>query len=288
MPPSPTGPRRVKPVQSSETEESATPAPAPKYPWSSPASVVDKQGLSMMLFAMPGVGKTTLGLSMIESLDGGPMLIVNTDEELRSISDLSDDSGVMVWPGAEQNGKIRNWAAFNAFTGRLLTGSHPFKHIMFDTLNSLYEKFALPDVKARNPGAKDPRQIYGEANDMVLGFVRNFCGIAREKGTNIVFTCHAEEKQVGEDGPIYIRPKVTPGVILGINQAVSLIGYLAPPSLGKPRTLQLAASRMIATKIHQPRTGPQIPDKVIDPNLGKLIDHMKHHKPYPTKKKGDD
>lgn len=284
MPPATASPGRLKPGSPVKPEATAKPAAAPELPWSSPSQVVDHQGLSMMLFSLPGVGKTTLGLTMRESDDGGPMLIVNFDEELRSISDLGPEDDVMVWPGEKQNGKIPSWGSIDAFSSRLLSMKHPFKSIMFDTMNSLYDKFALQDVLKRNPGARDPRQTYGEANDMVLSLIRNWCGAAREKGTNVVFTCHAEEKQVGENGPIYIRPKITPGVVLGINQAVSLIGYLHPPKMGK-RELQLGASRMIATKIHQPRSGPQIPDKVDNPNLGLLINHMKHHKPYPTKKK---
>ncbi len=278
------------PVKTNPSAETATPpdseAPKPNLPWSPPSSVIDKQGLSAMLFSLPGVGKTTLGLSMLNSDDGGPMLIVNFDEELRSISDLGADSGVMVWPGEAQGGKIRSYAQIDTFCSRLLTGRHPFKSVMFDTLNSAYDKFALPDVKSRNPGAKDPRQLYGEANDMILALVRNFCGVAREQGLNVLFVCHAEEKQVGENGPIYIRPKITPGVVLGMNQLVSLIGFLEPPRVGRPRSLQLAASRMVASKIHQPRTGPQLPEKIVDPDLGKLIDHLKRRRPYP--KKGND
>lgn len=277
----------AKAAVSEPTLEASEAPKAPEYPWSSPASVADKQGLSMMLFSPPGVGKTTLGLTMINSLDGGPMLIINTDEELRSLSDLGEDSGVAVWPGVKQGGKIKSWSQIESFTSRILSGSHPFKAIQFDTLNSLYDKFALTDVKARNPSAKDPRQVYGEANDMVLGLVRNFTGIARERGIHVLFTCHSEEKQVGENGPIYTRPKITPGVVLGMNQMVSLIGYLDPPRLGKPRTLQLAASRLIATKIHQPRSGPQVPDKISSPDLGLLIDHLKYHKPYPKGKQDD-
>jgi AAA domain len=282
-------PGAAKPESNGNTESPAESAEVkkPQLPWSSPSEVSDMQGLSMMLFSLAGVGKTTLLLSLLHSLDGGPMLILNFDEELRSISDLTG-TDVMVWPGVKQNGKISGWNAITTFTSRLLSGNHPFKIVCFDTLNSLYDKFALPDVKARNSGVKDPRQLYGEANDMVLSVVSDFSAVAREKGLNVVFTCHAEEKQVGEQGPIFIRPKITPGVVLGINQRVSLIGYLSPPVMGT-RSLQLATSRLVATKIHQPRTGPQVPDKIKNPDLGLLVNHLKHGKPYPVPKgKGDD
>lgn len=279
------GPVKTEPTAnetaSPNGSESAT--PAPDYPWSSPASVTDRQGLSGMFFSLPGVGKTTLLTTMLHSQDEGRLLILNFDEELRSIQDLTAESGVDVWPGEKQQGRITGWAAIDAICNRLLTRKHPFSHIAFDTLNSLYDKFALPDVKKRHPDGRDPRQTYGEANDMVLMLIRNFCGMAREKGVNVAFTCHAEEKQVGENGPIIVRPKVTPGVVQGINQYVSLIGYLFPPLMGV-RKLQLSPSRVVAAKIHQPRSGSQLPDKIDNPDLGLLINHLKFRKPYPKPK----
>ncbi|HEV2175263.1 MAG TPA: AAA family ATPase [Nitrospira sp.] len=274
-------------VALSDTDESAVTA-KPSHPWSSPASVIDKQGLSMFLFSNPGIGKTTLGLSMLHSLDGGPMLIINWDEELRSISDLGDDSGVSVWPGEKQGGKISSWQQAESFCDDLLRRKHPFKCFMFDTLNSAYDKFALPYVRAQNPGSKDPRQLFGQANDLLLRMITNYCGAAREKGWNVLFTGHAEEKQVGENGPIITRPKITPGVVLGLNQRVSIIGYLHPAVGLTPRKLQLEPSPKATAKIHQPRTGPKVPGRIPNPDLGLLINHLKHHVPYPSATKGSD
>lgn len=282
-----TKPASAKPEPPAEDgTESATPAPKVVLPWSPPSSVIDQQGLSMFLFSIAGIGKTTLGLSMLDSQDGGPLLIVNFDEELRSISDLGPDSNVMVWPGEKQGGKISSWQQVNSFCGDLLSKRHPFKGIMFDTLNSAYDKFALPYAKQQNPGSKDPRQIFGAANDEVLRLIGDFSAAAREKGLNIVFTGHAEEKQVGENGPMIVRPKITPGVILGLNQRVSIIGYLHPPLAGV-RKLQLEPSPRVTAKIHQPRSGKKVPGNIKNPNLGKLIDHLKHGVPYVTEDKSE-
>lgn len=270
-----------------QEDESASATPAPKtadYPWSSPSEVVDLQGLSMFLFSNPGIGKTTLGLSMLNSIDGGPLLVVNFDEELRSLSDLGPGSNVMVWPGVKQQGRIRNWAQIETFTAKLLKGGHPFKSIMFDTLNSAYDKFALPWIQEQDSAARDPRQTFGKANDLLLRLIQDFCGVAREQGLNVLFTGHAEEKQVGENGPIIARPKITPGVVLGLNQRVSIIGYLHPKIGATPRKLQLEPSPKATAKIHQPRTGPKVPGMIKDPDLGLLIDHLKHGKPYPKEK----
>jgi hypothetical protein len=240
-----------------------------------------------MVFSDPGVGKTTLATTMLNSETGGPMLFVNFDEEVRSIQDRND---IMVWPGVKQGGKVGTWLKAESFLSKLSMMKHPFKHIVFDTLNSAYDKFVLPPIAEEMGPRADGRQLYGKANDQLLLVVRTWTAIAREQGINVVFLCHAEEKEVktsGESSVIYKRPAVTPGVIKGMYQLVSTIGYLEPSRMNRPRKLILAPSARIVAKNHQPRSGSQIPNEITDPDLGKLIDHFSGIRPYPTKKKED-
>ena len=239
----------------------------------------------MMLFSRPGVGKTELATTMTHSDLGNPMLIINFDEELRSISDRSD---IAVWPGAKTNGKIENWQRAAAFCDSLVTRKHPFKSICLDTLNSAYDKFLFPMAEAEVRAGTDLRQIYGRANDELLRIIRQFAAMSRDRGINVLFCCHDEEKQVGENGPIYIRPSVTPGVIKGMYQSISTVGYLeVTKSLDKtkpaPRKLITQPTARIVAKNHQPRSGRQIPAELIDPDLGKLIDHIRGVRPYPRR-----
>lgn len=254
-------------------------------PWSTPSQLADKQGLCMLLFSHPGVGKTTLATTMINAADGSPLLFVNFDEEVRSIADRND---IAVWPGVKQGGKISNWQQASSFCDSLVTKRHPFKSICVDTLNSAYDKFLFPmfDEEAR-PGT-DQRQIYGKANDELLRIIRQFAALSRDRGINILFTSHSEEKQVGDNGPIYVRPAVTPGVIKGIYQSISTVGYYEVGKLKSPRKLILAPTARITAKNHQPRTGRQLPGEITAPDLGRIIDHMRGVRPYPVPTKDND
>jgi AAA domain len=262
---------------------SASSSPSPDVPWSPASSMTDLQGFNGMIFSNPGVGKTTLGTTMAKAKDGSPLLVINFDEELRSIGDRSD---IMVWPGEKQRGKVGSWLRACAFMDRLLRGNHPFGSIMLDTLNSAYDKFILPPIQEQMGERADGRQVYGKANDELLRYIRAFAAMSRERGTNILFVVHAEEKEekTGDTTRIYIRPSVTPGVIKGMYQSISTIGYLEPGRLKSPRKLILHPTVKVVAKHHQPRTGPQIPSEISDPDLGLLIDHAKGVRPYPFKK----
>lgn len=292
--------------QSAETESSATSSDAPSKdssetnsdnatgpsaesnaPWSPASSLTDNQGLNLALFSDPGVGKTTLLSTITESELGGPLLIVNFDEEVRSISDRDD---VMVWPGEKQNGSVGSWLKAAAFLDSLLRRKHPFKSIGFDTLNSAYHQFILPPIQEEMGERADGRQVYGKANDELLRFIRLFSAQTRSRGINIVYCIHAEKKVVGDEksSVTYIRPEVTPGVNKGLYQMVSTIGYLEAGRMNGPRKLILAPSPRIIAKHHQPRSGWRLPNEIPDPNLGKLLDHVRGVRQYPLPKKKDE
>src|SRR5271170_579906 len=109
-----------------EAGETVTPEPTAEVkplfgensPWSPPSALADKQGLCALLFSRPGVGKTTLALTMLDATDGGPLLFVNFDEEVRSIADRDD---IAVWPGVKQGGKINSWQQAASFCDSLIT-----------------------------------------------------------------------------------------------------------------------------------------------------------------------
>jgi hypothetical protein len=149
----------------------------------------------------------------------------------------------------------------------------------------MYE-LAYKEVSGRGSANRDGRQIFGDANDLVLGVIRQWSSLARETGINVVFVTHAEEKQETENGPLLLRMAVTPGVVKGMYQAVSTIGCLLEmPGPRHPRKLLLHNTVKVVAKVHQPRTGPQVPLEIIDPDLGDLIEHFKGVKPYPVKEK---
>lgn len=257
--------------------------PEPDVPWSSPSEVDDLQGFNGFVFSQPGAGKTTLLTTATHATNGGPLLIVNFDQEVRSIRDLTGPD-VQVWPGRKQQGKITGYPQIEGFLRRLSTGRHPFKTIGLDSMNGLYG-FALKHIQATtNP--RDPRMMYGQANDLVIGIIREWAAVAREQGINVVATCHVREVVEGEgdSGRVIIRPDVTPGVIKIAYQAFSCAGYLEERVGGK-RRLTLHNKHNVIAKVHQPQSGPQLDLEIDNPDLGLIIDHLRGVRPYPSAKK---
>jgi len=270
---------------SSSTETGTAPStPSVSLPWSPVKKITDKQGLVFSLFGPPGAGKSTLGASATSSVHGRELLILNFDNDLRSLQDRED---LMAWPGEKDNGKIRSWEHASSFLAtlaqRTTAGKHPFKTIQFDTVNSMYD-FAYKHVIAKGGPNRDGRQIWGEANDLVLEVVSQWASLAKDTGINVVFVCHSEEKQDGENGPIVLRMAVTPGVVKGMYQRVSTIGCLLEMPGGK-RKLYLHNTAKIVAKVHQPQSGNKLPLEISDPNLGRMIEHVKGIRPYPTKER---
>lgn len=252
-----------------------------EFPWSPPAEVDDLHGFCGLIFSHPGAGKTTLLKTIINAKNGGPLLIVNFDIEVRSLRDLTGPD-IQVWPGRKQKGVIKNWPQIQTFTRRLLAGGHPFKSLGFDTLNGAYG-FALEHIRqTTNP--RDPRMMYGQANDLVIGLLRDFAAITRDQGINVCFTCHDQEKSAGEDKPPLLRPDVTPQVVKVAYQVTSCAGYLEE-RIGGKRRLTLHNKLGVIAKVHQPQTGPQLDLEIDNPDLGRMIDHLRGVRTYPSVKK---
>jgi hypothetical protein len=188
----------------------------------------------------------------------------------------------MTWPGEKDNYTIKDWPHAERFmtTAARSVGNPkkwPFNTIMFDTINAGYD-IAYKHVNETGRPNRDPRQIFGEANEKLLWLVNEWSLLSREQGLNVIFVCHAEEKQEGENGPMLLRMSVTPGVIKGMYQKVSAIGALQ--EFPGYRKLTLKNTPRIVAKYHQPQTGPQLPLEIKKPDLGKMILHAKGIEPY--------
>lgn len=251
-----------------------------KQPWSRVKQLAGNQGLVMALMGPPGSGKSTFGASATRSEHGRELLIVNFDGELKSLEDRDD---IFVWPGAEVNsGRIRDWSHYSAFSSQLRRRKHPFKVIQFDTVNAMYE---IAYKKALASGHRNPRQTWGEANDLVNEEISAWAAYAREKGVNVLFVTHTEEKQEGENGPLRIRMQVTPGVVKHILQKCGTVGcLLVKPGPGDHRNLILHNTARVIAKHHQPQTGDLLPLEIIDPDFSRILEHVHGVRPYPKPK----
>jgi AAA domain len=282
--------RRPTPAKPTPTANGAgdKPAASTDLPWSSPSEVSGFQGFCGFVFSQPGAGKTTLLTGATRAKDGGPLLIANFDVDVQSIRDLTGPE-IQVWPGVKQKGKISGWPQIETFLRRcsamVRSGTFPFKTFGLDSLNGLYG-FALTHIQTTtNP--RDPRMMFGQANDLVIGVIREWTAISRETGLNVIATCHIREVPEGEGDQakrVLIRPDVTPGVVKVCYQAFPTAAYLEERFGGK-RRLTLHNKLNVIAKVHQPQSGPQLDLEIDNPDLGLIVDHLRGVRPYPAAKK---
>jgi len=241
-------------------------------PWAPASEVSQALGISMALFSYPGAGKTTLlGTAdkvLILDLEGGAEVLADRDD-------------VMIWPKPNDQGKIPQITFDDVISisqqlkARIRKGELPFDVIGFDTVSALY-RLALQKVMVSSPTPQMPSQPeYGKANELVLELVRSWCAIAREHGLVVVFCSHAEEIKDEATNIVLIRMALTPGVIKGMFQCVSAIGYLEENTRSAQRKLLLKSNGKVLAKFRQPQSGPQLPLEIVNPSLGAILDHKR-------------
>lgn len=245
-------------------------------PWAPAAEVSKALGMSLALFGYPGSGKTTFAATpktLLLDLEGGAEV-------------LADRTDVMVWPKPDANGRLPKitWDDVVALTeglrNALVKGTLPFNVLCFDTLTTA-QRMCLAKVMRASATPDMPSQPeYGKANELLLAMVREWCQLAKEYGINVIFNVHAEEVKDDASGVVLIRMSLTPGVIKGVYQAVSSIGYIAETP-GKSATdpskrkLLLRSTNKVVAKFRQPQSGPQLPLEIDDPSLEKILDHRR-------------
>lgn len=246
-------------------------------PWAPASQVAKARGLNICIFGHPGVGKTFL-LGQAEDV-----LVFNWEGGEQTLADRDD---VMMWPRPNEDGTTPEitWDGFIRTWEMLKRRPHPFKTFGFDTLSAA-QRLCLDKVMRASPTPDTPSlQEYGKANELLLAFIRDACAMSKEKGWNVIFLCHAEERADENSGIIYTRMALTPGVVKGVNQTVDTIGYLAESTNQKSkateRRLLLHSTPRIIAKHRQPSSGPQLPSEISNPNLQDIINHVRGVKPY--------
>lgn len=228
-----------------------------------------KMGMNAVLFGPPGVGKTTLCAQAQDSEFGRNVIFIDVEGGTRSISDRSD---ITVFRPSE-------FADLREIFDYLADGDHTFQTIVIDTLNEL-QKLGLRDIMQT---AKDPEwpgiQDWGRSTEQITRMVRAFRGLSQERGWNVFFTAHANKQKDELTGRVFIEPNLTPKATEMVCGAVDMVGYLQFDMEGK-RELLLQPTNTITAKYRQPRTGPQLPAVIKEPNLVQILEHLRTGEVY--------
>jgi AAA domain len=252
-------------------------------PWSPASEVASTIGFNAVIFGYPGCGKTTFAATAQDHPMGRDTFFWAVDSGIRSLADRTD---VMTWPRKDPNtGQVvkPTWdGVMRISDGLKRPGKNPFRTLVFDDLTKGY-RLCVDKVLG---GTDRPMQIqdWGKANDMMINFIEEWADISRSTGINFIVNAHAIEVVEGADeqgngGQMFIRIAATPGVAKAIPQLVDSIGYLSEkprsPARKEPEyRLILHSTTKVVAKYRQPRSGPQLPDEIVNPTMGIILDHI--------------
>jgi phage nucleotide-binding protein len=231
--------------------------------------VVDAWGLNMVLFGIPGAGKTALAATAQDSPYGADVLFIDVEGGTRTIADRKD---ITVFK-PDTFSEVREMYDWIVDAGE--SGGHSFKTIVIDTLPEL-QRIGLKEILSSSKNPDWPGiQDWGKSTEQMMAMVRAFRGLSQGHGYNIIFTAHANEQKDEVTGAVMVRPNLTPKATEMVCGAVDVVGYLSRNPAGV-RELRLEPTNTIMAKYRQPRSGVQLPTVIQDPNLVSILEHLRN------------
>ncbi len=239
-------------------------------------------GVNMMVFAPPGVGKTTL-LGDLGRIYPNQVLLFDIDIGRESIRDqeihFAEPPAYLaaVEAGEPTDGISRQltWTELRGYldTALALKDKSPYKVYAFDSLSSIYYELLFPYVENKFPNVREPRQLYFEAQKTLVKFIRDAKSLS-EYDIHTFFTGHVKEETDGEI--THKRLSLPQGIRNEILLTVNHVGYLDRVKNTETRHLSFTPPRRVeGPKLRQPRSGKQVPLEMDNPTLDKVINMLK-------------
>lgn len=192
---------------------------------------------SAIFFGEYGTGKTWLAASAGEIADYAPVLIVDIEGSAAGVGRKYPDVDIIT---ADTHAKLE------AIKSDLLTKEHPYKTVIFDTINVAQgraEKFFRADPR----NANNKFGVWGDLKDWTLDFVRSM----HHAPFMAIFIAHPQSDKDENTGRIITTVKLAGQSRTDVPTVPDLIGYVsfAPDDEGNPvRILQVGRSTQVVTK----------------------------------------
>jgi phage nucleotide-binding protein len=228
----------------------------------SAADVPDQWGLNMLIYGDPGAGKTTLAASAQDSKFGKDVFFMDVEGGTRSIADRKD---ITVF-------RPEKWSDIGEAYDYLVTETHKFKTIVVDSITDTQE-MGLSKLVVDSGRGRPSQDEYVMSNSLIKSFVGDLVNLSKTLGWNVIFNAKVREF-AQEGGGIIARPALTDKAVEGVVGLVDVVAYLSVDGDGN-RKLNLRPHGIYTAKVRQPKTGPQLPALIEDPDLGQLLDIMK-------------
>lgn len=237
-------------------------------------------GMDAVIFGRPGVGKTTFVSTAQDSELGKDLLWFDIDNSVVTLEDRDD---IAIWPDRSEM-PDPTWRDFRKVVDAVVAAGadSPYKTLSFDSISSIYYDLILPKVT----GSKEaqPRiQDWGEANRIMMKFMADVMTL-NSRGINTIFIGHVQEERevIDADKGTYITHIRLAGSPQGRNEilrTVGTVGYYDWDRGFKNRELRFSPDRKVdAPKFRQPKSGPQVPDKLVNPTMDDLFKYARRGK----------
>lgn len=171
------------------------------------ATAVDKLN-SAIIYGPSGVGKTILAASADEIADYAPVLIVDIEGSAAGVGRLYPNVDVVKADTFEKLETIRH---------DLLNAEHPYKTVIFDTLNVAQDR-AIANFTERFNGYA----IWNEVNKWTVGFLREF----HHSDMLAFFISHEKRDKDDLTGRIETTLRLKGQAVAEVPTVVDMIGYM--------------------------------------------------------------
>lgn len=243
---------------------------APNLNFLKASDMSQANGLVMLIYGLPGVGKTTLAASAQDSEFGRDVAIIDCDGSVKALEDRDD---ILV----HRLGKYRELT--DAADG-IRSGAYPFKTVVIDNLSEAQARDMEEITKAEGRLGKPERQDWGLSGNHLSQMMRAYRDLAYgPRAINVIFTCHLKEERDAQGNILAQRPSLTPSIVNIAAGAVDVIGLLEfKPKTGQ-RVLKLGGSALFVGKVRQGRTTSVLPNQIENPSMVDILRLVRTGKP---------
>jgi phage nucleotide-binding protein len=201
------------------------------------------RGISIVIYANPGVGKTTLAATLPQ----GETLIINTEAGIAPL--MGTKHIVFNLQEAVLNGEDIE-TAMNSMYKSIRTGEHPWiKYVVIDNVSELSDQLTNHYTKIRNKEFPEIRE-HGDTAFKFREWIHNWRDLV-ELGITVVFNAWEQDYEITVlDGMVQTRtcPKVGRSNVPSVCGLVDVVGHLEVHDKTGNRWIRIGQSKQFITK----------------------------------------
>lgn len=227
-----------------------------------------------LFFGPYGAGKTDLLGTAEDDPRTSPMFLMDFEGGSDTLEDRRED-GMHIE-------RIASWAEYDQAYDFLVNDRHDFKSVGIDSITetNMSAIFEILDREGPSRAEKDKRTNvvepgdYGESGIQLRRFIRTW----RDLHAHLFLTALDRSDIVPREGTV-IKPALIGRLADEIPGIVNVVGYLTTgieeETKESVHVLVLKNYRGIRSKIRVPRSWQDIPDELIEPTVGDLLDILR-------------